>query len=65
MNNPTSAGVPEDFELTIETLDDWETELDQFASQMLRRLSEFTGDASDPSGTESSRVIDNLRDGNL
>ena len=38
MNQPLDSDHPNDIELTLETLDAWETELDEFAAEILQRL---------------------------
>ncbi|QDV47875.1 hypothetical protein Enr13x_77870 [Stieleria neptunia] len=40
----------DDSELSLETLDQWETELDQFAAGIMKRLSEASGKTIDVSG---------------
>ncbi|MCC9600150.1 hypothetical protein LOC67_06230 [Stieleria sp. JC731] len=67
--NPMASGSQgknshEDFELTIETLDAWEQELDQFSSQILRRINELTGQPTDNITAEASdalRALQGLR----
>ena len=40
----------DDLELSLETLDQWETELDQFAAGIMKRLSQASGKTIDVSG---------------
>jgi len=40
----------DDLDLSLETLDQWESELDQFAAGVMRRLSNLTGKAVDMRG---------------
>ena len=42
--------MDEDLELSLETLDQWETELDQFAATIMKRLSSVTGKSVDMRG---------------
>ena len=40
----------DDLELSLETLDQWETELDEFAAGIMQRLSSLSGRPIDTSG---------------
>ncbi|MDV6028586.1 MAG: hypothetical protein F9B45_00445 [Phycisphaera sp. RhM] len=40
----------DDLDLSLETLDQWETELDQFAAEIMKRLSQASGTTIDVSG---------------
>ncbi|QDV88623.1 hypothetical protein [Planctomycetes bacterium TBK1r] len=40
----------DDLDLSLETLDQWETELDQFAAGIMKRLSQASGKTIDVSG---------------
>ena len=50
MNKGPATSADDDLELSLETLDQWETDLDQFAASIMQRLSNITGEAIDTSG---------------
>ncbi len=50
MNKGPHAPAEDDLELSLDTLDQWETELDQFAAGIMQRLSFITGKAVDTTG---------------
>lgn len=50
MHKGHESSSDDDLELSLETLDQWETELDQFAAGIMQRLSQITGKAIDTSG---------------
>ena len=57
----------DDLDLSLETLDEWESELDQFAVGVSRRLSQLSGHALssltvDKSDDTSSEVLEGLGD---
>ncbi|MDM4017458.1 hypothetical protein [Roseiconus lacunae] len=61
MNHPTAANAPDDFELTVETLDAWELELDQFATQITRRLNDLAEQCGPQTTTEATDAFDTLQ----
>ncbi|WP_182865519.1 hypothetical protein [Stieleria mannarensis] len=50
MSTGPELSTNDDFELSLETLDQWETELDQFAAGIMKRLSDASGKTIDVSG---------------
>lgn len=49
MNRDTANLDGHELELTLETLDQWETELDEFAAGIMQRLSQISGKTIDTS----------------
>ena len=59
--NESITNSHEDFELTPETLDTWELELDQFAAQMTRRINELAGNSDQTNTSEAAEAIQILQ----
>ena len=50
MSRETNAAIDDDLDLSLDTLDQWESELDQFAAEIMQRLSNLSGNPIDTSG---------------
>lgn len=50
MNKETHPPTNDELDLSLETLDQWEAELDQFAAGIRQRLAKLTGKQFDTSG---------------
>ena len=50
MNKVPGSAVDDDLELSLETLDQWETELDRFAAGIMQRLGDLKGSQIDTTG---------------
>lgn len=62
MNRSPDLLPDEDEELSLDTLDQWETELDQFAAGIMQRLSRIAGSQLDVGGLVPHSGIDDQTD---
>lgn len=53
MNKPSDLSIEDGLELSLDTLDQWEQELDDFATNILSRIGKVSG-KNQPSTSESS-----------
>lgn len=58
MSRETNSLTNDELDLTLETLDQWESELDQFAAGIMQRLSNLTGNKVDTSGLIPHKQVD-------
>lgn len=62
MNRGPDLLADDDEDLSLDTLDQWETELDQFAAGIMQRLSRIAGSKVDISGLVPQSQTEDLTD---